>query len=55
MKTITIRGIDPALNREIKSRAKRNSLSVNQWILQTLKEVTGFGKVPKGGPSFHKR
>ncbi len=46
MKTITIRGIDPALDRVIKSRAKQNSLSVNQWILQTLKKVTGFGKEP---------
>jgi hypothetical protein len=46
MKTITIRGIDPGLDRVIKSRAKENSLSVNQWILQTLRKVTGRGKDP---------
>lgn len=46
MKTITIRGIDPGLDRVIKSRAKQNSLSVNQWILQALKKVTGMGKEP---------
>jgi HicB family len=46
MKTITIRGIDPELDRVIKSRAKQNSLSVNQWVLQTLKKVTGRGKEP---------
>jgi len=46
MKTITVRGIDPGLDRVIKSRAKQNSLSVNQWVLQTLKKVTGTGKEP---------
>lgn len=46
MKTITIRGIDTGLDRVIKSRAKQNNLSVNQWILQVLKKVTGMGKEP---------
>lgn len=46
MKTITIRGIDPGLDRVIKSQAKQNSMSVNQWVLQTLKKVTGIGKEP---------
>lgn len=46
MKTITIRGIDPGMDRVIKSRARQNSLSVNQWILQALKKVTGMGKEP---------
>lgn len=46
MKTITIRGIDPGLDREIKSRAKQKNLSVNQWILHMLKKVTGMDKEP---------
>ncbi len=46
MKTVTIRGIDTELDRVIKSRAKQDNLSVNQWILQTLKKVTGMGKEP---------
>ena len=46
MKTITIRGIDPGLDQVIKSRAKQNNLSVNQWVLETLKKVTGMGKEP---------
>jgi hypothetical protein len=46
MKTLTIRGIDPALDRAIKSRANQNNLSANQWILQALKIVTGTGKEP---------
>jgi hypothetical protein len=46
MKTITIRGIEPGLDRVIKSQAKQNNLSVNQWILQALKKITGMGKEP---------
>lgn len=46
MKTITIRGIDPALERVIKSQAKQSNLSVNQWVLQVLKKVTGLKKEP---------
>lgn len=44
MKTLTIRGIDPELDRAIKSRASQNNLSANQWIIQALKKVTGTGK-----------
>jgi hypothetical protein len=44
MKTLTIRGIDAELDRVIKSRARQNDLSVNQWIVQALKKVTGTGK-----------
>ena len=46
MKTLTIRGIDPELDRAIKSRASQNNLSANQWILLSLKQVTGTGKEP---------
>lgn len=46
MKTITIRGIDPGLDRAIKSHAERDNLSVNQWVLQSLRRVTGMGKEP---------
>ena len=43
MKTFTIRGIDPELDQAIKSSAKQNNLSMNQWVLQALKKVTGTG------------
>ena len=46
MKTITIRGIDVELDRLIKSQAQQTNLSVNQWILRTLKKVTGTEKAP---------
>jgi len=46
MKSITIRRIDPGLDRVIKSRAKQNNQSVNQWVLDMLKKITGTGKEP---------
>ncbi|MDA8101262.1 MAG: toxin-antitoxin system HicB family antitoxin [Nitrospiraceae bacterium] len=46
MKTVTIRGIDPELDKAIKARAQQNNLSANQWIIQALKKVTGTGKEP---------
>jgi hypothetical protein len=46
MKSITVRRIDPGLDRVIKSRAKQKNQSVNQWVLETLKKVTGMGKEP---------
>ena len=46
MKTITIRGIDTKLDQVLKSQAKQSSLSVNQWVLRTLKRVTGMEKEP---------
>jgi len=44
MKSITIRRIDPGLDRVIKSSAKQKNISINQWVLETLKKVTGMGK-----------
>jgi hypothetical protein len=46
MKTITIRRIDPQLDRVIKTRARQDSLSVNQWVLGVLKKATGLEKDP---------
>ena len=46
MKSMTIRRIDPGLDRVIKSRAKQKNVSVNQWVLDALKKVTGMGKEP---------
>ena len=46
MKTITIRRIDSGLDRVIKSRAKQDNMSINHWVLETLKKATGMGKEP---------
>lgn len=44
MKSITIRGIDPELGAAIKHYASLSQQSINQWLLQTLKRVTGMDK-----------
>ncbi len=44
MKTITIRGIEPELDRTIKSNASAENLSVNQWMLKVLKRSVGLEK-----------
>jgi hypothetical protein len=46
MKTITVRGVDPELDRAIKSRAEGDNISVNQWVLKILKKATGMEKEP---------
>ena len=44
MKNIIIRGIDPGLERKIKSGAKAEQQSLNQWILSALRRITGVAK-----------
>jgi hypothetical protein len=46
MKTITIRGIDQTLEGMIRKDAKENNMSINQWILNNLKKVSGLEKEP---------
>jgi len=44
MGTITIRNIDEHLNATLKEFAKKNSLSLNKWLLQVLNKITGNEK-----------
>lgn len=46
MKTITIRGIDDRLNIALKAQASKENQSLNQWVLQALKKMTGLQKEP---------
>lgn len=46
MKTITIRGIEPELDKTIKTRASKENLSVNRWVIKTLKQAAGMDKKP---------
>lgn len=46
MNTITIRGITPDMDREIKKRAKEGHLSINEWLLRLLKQAVGLDKKP---------
>ena len=44
MKTITIRGIDDTISEKCKKIAKEEGKSVNQFVLDTLRERVGLKK-----------
>ncbi len=44
MKTLTIRGIDDRVSKELKKRAKKQDTSVNQTVIQILKKTLGLEK-----------
>lgn len=45
-KSVTIRGINEKLDRTLKAIARESQMSVNQWILQSLRKITGLEKQP---------
>lgn len=47
MKTITIRSIDDNLSEKCKNTAKKEGKSVNQFVIDTLKERVGLKKNKK--------
>ena len=47
MKTISIRGIDPELAKKLKEAASEQSKSVNQIVLDTLRNSFGIKKEKK--------
>jgi plasmid stability protein len=47
MKTITVRGLDEIIAKNLKRMAGRNGKSVNQFVLDTLKERLGLKKEKK--------
>ena len=44
MKAITIRGIEDELYEIIKEKSKRKGMSLNKYVLESLKEATGVSK-----------
>ena len=44
MKTITVRGLEPALAGKLKQAAKREGKSVNQFVIEALKKLLGEEK-----------
>ena len=44
MKTITIRGVDSQLDSLLKKTAKKEFLSVNQFLLNSLRKMMGLEK-----------
>ena len=47
MKTITVRGLDETITKNLKRIAGQNGKSVNQFVLDTLKERLGLKKEKK--------
>jgi len=47
MKTITVRGLDETMTKNLKQMAGQNGKSVNQFVLDTLKERLGLKKEKK--------
>ena len=47
MKTITVRGLDETMTKNLKRMAGQNGKSVNQFVLDTLKERLGLKKEKK--------
>jgi hypothetical protein len=47
LKTITVRGLDDVLAKNLKRQAKQEGKSLNQFILDTLKERLGLKKAKK--------
>ena len=47
MKTITVRGLDETLIQKLKDTASKESKSVNQLILDTIRSHMGLNKVKK--------
>lgn len=50
---ITLRGIDPALSKKIKSEAEKANKSINQFLVDTLKQGLGMEKKQKFTKVFH--
>lgn len=51
MAQITLRGLGPELEKEVRRRARENRKSLNRVILDILHQATGLGKRKTASPS----
>ncbi len=47
MKAITIRGVDPKVSEELKKAAEKEGKSVNQYVINLIKEKLGLLKAKR--------
>jgi hypothetical protein len=47
MQTISVRGLDPSLSKKLKETAKKEAKSVNQFVLDAIKERLGIKRAGK--------
>lgn len=52
MSTLSIRGLDDALSEQLKKTASAEEKSVNQYVIDTLKQQLGLSKHKKFTQSF---
>ena len=53
MKTMTIRGLEPSLINKMKENAKKQDKSLNQFVIDTLKQHMGMKKEKKFTAEYH--
>ncbi len=53
MKTMTLRGVDPVLSEQLVKTAQRQGKSINQFILDTIKEQLGLHKGKRRSGEHH--
>jgi plasmid stability protein len=53
MKTMTIRGLEPELMEKLKSNARRQDKSLNQFVIDMLKQQMGMKKEKKFTAVYH--
>ena len=53
MKTLSIRGVDDDLGKLIKSAAKKEEKSVNNFVLDVLRKQVGTGKEKRFSREWH--
>jgi hypothetical protein len=47
MKTITVRGVDDTLNEKLREKSREMGMSINQFVIDALKERLGLKKEKK--------
>lgn len=53
MKTLTVRGIDPLLSQKLKEIARQEGKSINQLVLDAIKQHFGLEKEKKFTRIYH--
>ena len=53
MKTMTIRGLEPSLIDKLKANARKQDKSLNQFVIDTLKQHMGMKKEKKFTAVYH--
>lgn len=53
MKSITVRGLEPSLAEKLKEKANKEKKSVNQLVIETIKQYLGVKKEKRFSIVYH--